>query len=73
MILASTIKEFIEALEIIAKYSPNGLDEAYFLESEHDTISSHIDTNTVSWESLDGQRLEELGWHVNMDTWMYFT
>lgn len=73
--MSKTIQSFIEALEIIAKHSPKGMDEEYFFEPGHDIICSNIEVDEVTEASIDGQRLQELGWHVDteIDVWVYFT
>ncbi len=75
VIRMKTIRGFIEALRIIAKYSPMGLDEVFFLQAEHDIIYSDISDEIMPEASVDGRRLQELGWHVNieMDVWAYRT
>lgn len=71
--MTRTIQNFIEALEMIAKHSTKGLDQEYFIEPGHDIIWSDINTNTVTEESADGQKLQELGWHVTeIGLWAYF-
>lgn len=55
-----TYKEFIECIEIFAKYSKEGLDSYAAISAEHDEFWMGVDPEKVSEE--DNKRLEELGW-----------
>ena len=70
---SKTLKGFIEALNIFAKYMGKGINEPYFCGAEHDEIFIYVGTDTLPEESPDGARLRELGFHVSEDSWAYFT
>jgi len=72
---ANSIKGFIEALNIFAKYVEKGIDEPYFCGAEHDELHIYVKTDDLPEDSPDGRRLSELGFHTNgeTDSWGYFT
>ena len=55
-----TFAQWIESLQIFAKYSAKGLDGFANISAEHDEIFMGPDPEEVSEE--DNARLEELGW-----------
>lgn len=70
---AATIKAFIEALQIMAKYAKNGPDTTYFLEGQHDQILVYLTVEQLPEYSDDGKKLQALGWFVDDGYWMRFT
>lgn len=71
---AATIKAFIEALQIMAKYAKNGPDTTYFLEGQHDQILVYLTVEQLPEYSDDGKKLQALGWFVDDGCyWMRFT
>jgi len=67
-----SIKGFILALEIMAKYL--GEVKKYFLDAEHDEIYSDLSAEDCPEDSEDGKMLDELGWFVGeFGNWDYFT
>ena len=60
-------KEFIEGMNIIAKYILEGSD--YNIAAEHDTI--YYGTYECVTDEKDIKRLEELGWYEDEDSWAY--
>lgn len=71
--MAKTLKDFIESLNIMAKYAKDGLDTTYFFNAEHDQIYSGLTEEQVSEESEDGKRLTSLGWFIDEECWSMFT
>lgn len=67
------ISEMIESLNIFANYYDKGLDAAYFFEAEHDQIYMHVGPEHILPDSDDAKRLDELGWHVEMDVYTKYT
>lgn len=69
------ISEWRKSLDIIARYSPKGENEAFIFEAEHDIIYSHLSAEEVPEDSEDGKALSELGWHMSSDAdvWAKFT
>lgn len=69
---ANSLRGLIEALGILAASLPNGLDEKYTLDAEHDVFWCSGD---VDRKSDAGRRLIALGWHWDDDVerWAYFT
>jgi hypothetical protein len=70
---SKSIRGFIEALNIFAKYMEKGFYEQYFCGAEHDELHIYVETDTLPKDSPDGRRLIALGFHVNNDCWAYFT
>jgi len=62
-------------LEILSTYYPKGKEAEYFLDADHDVISSHIGLDQIPMDGEHGQLLEALGWHFDTDVeaWAYFT
>lgn len=65
------LDEFIEACQIFKSYA----DHFQGFHAEHDIIYSGIETDVISEDSEDGERLTELGWHISSDAgmWAHFT
>lgn len=74
---AKSVGAFIEGLQILAKYMPNGFAQKYAFGGEHDVIHVWGDVNLEKLPegSQDGRRLLELGFHTDddLDQWQYFT
>jgi hypothetical protein len=70
---AKSIKGFIEALNIFAKYFDKGMNKTFFCGAEHDELHFYMDTDTLPEDSADGRRLQELGFHCGDNMWEYFT
>ena len=69
-----SIRNFIEALNIFAKYTQEGFEETYFCQAEHDELFIHVEQETLHPNSPDGKRLRALGFHPSeVETWAYFT
>ena len=70
---AKSVEGFILALQILAKYMPNGLKQKYFLGETHDEIFVWADGPKE--DSEDGVLLHSLGFHWDKDSegWGYFT
>lgn len=69
-----SIRNFIEALNIFAKYTEDGMEETYFSQAEHDELFIHVEQETLHPNSPDGKRLRALGFHAGtVGTWAYFT
>lgn len=73
--VAKTISGFIKALNILAKYEKDGLNERFFCEAEHDVLYSRVSIEALKPDSEDGKELSRLGWHPDkdIDVWAYFT
>jgi hypothetical protein len=69
---AKSVGAFIEALGIFAKHYDGGMDKSFFMGAEHDELFIY-DSDTISEESEDGQRLNALGFHYNGEGWSFFT
>lgn len=69
---AKSVEAFIEALGIFAKYYEDGTAKSYFMGAEHDELFIY-DSDGISEDSEDGQRLSELGFHHNGEGWSFFT
>jgi hypothetical protein len=72
---AQTIKGFIEALNIFAKYTDKGIDESFFCGAEHDELYMYVELEKLSTKSEDGKRLLQLGFHADKESgnWAYYT
>ena len=70
---AYTIRGFIQALQIMAKYTKNHLDESHFLDAQHDEIYTYLTIEQLPENSQDGLRLQQLGWFEDCDYWSTFT
>lgn len=77
---AKSVRGFIEALGILAKYMDKGLDSAHFSGADHDVFYVQTRSNEdyeaePAESSEDGRRLIALGWHFDGDTdgWAYYT
>jgi hypothetical protein len=70
---AKSVAGFIVALNILAKYMPDGLDESHFSNAEHDIFAVNVGVDVVTQEDAD--KLNRLGWHPSSewDSWAYFT
>lgn len=62
-----TIDAWIEALTICKKYDEDGF---HGLAAEHDVVYLPLDPEKVSPE--DAKRLEELGWHIEYDSYAHY-
>ena len=62
-----TFDAWIEALNIAKKYDDTGFCE---MGATHDTIFLPLDPEKVSPE--DAARLEELGWHIEYDSYAHY-
>lgn len=56
-----TFAEWIESMQIFAKYAPDGVDSYGTIHAAHDEIFMGPDPEKVSSE--DNARLEELRWY----------
>ena len=64
-----TIKELIEGMKIIAKYTKNGEAE-YIAGADHDIIWAPLSGDAVI-SNEDKDSLLDLGWHVCSDNGMW--
>jgi hypothetical protein len=59
--------EFIEGVNIIAKYMPETEKEGFGVHAEHDQLWFGADEWVT--DEKDRKRLDEIGWFVNEDSW----
>lgn len=69
---AKSIGGLIESFHIFAKFAEKGYQAAYILNAEHDIIYGPENPPRAT---LEGQRLEALGWHweEDVESWAMFT
>lgn len=61
---------FIEGVSIIGKYMPKDKKNSYDLHAEHDQI--WFCSYDIVTDKKDIERLEELGWFEDEDSWSCF-
>lgn len=72
---SKSLNSIIEAFHIFAKHLKEGMDTKYTLQSEHDVIYMNLDGDDIAEDSVDGLRLQAIGWHLDSDgsCWAMFT
>jgi len=62
---------FVEGVDIIAKYIPEGEKDSHSIQAGHDQIWF----GAYEWvtDEKDKSRLEEIGWFEDEDSWSCFT
>jgi hypothetical protein len=73
--MVKSVSNYIKGLQILASHLPHGMDEAFFMEAEHDIIYSHVGSAQIEADSDEAKLLEEYGFHLDedVDVWAYFT
>jgi hypothetical protein len=61
----NTLGGFIEALQILAEYFPNGINETYALNAGDDLIYMRVNRTQCPEDCPDGKKLIALGWHID--------
>ena len=71
---AKTYAGLIEAVNIFAKYTEEGLGKKYAFQAGHDIIYFYTD-EPIAQDAEDGVRLNQLGflWDEDAECWGYFT
>ena len=64
-------RNFIEGVNIIAKYVPKNELDGYDMHSEHDQLWFGADEWVT--DETDRARLEEIGWFIDQDSWCCWT
>lgn len=70
---AKSVSAFIEGVKILSRHMKEGLETRFFMGAEHDVIYVYVDPESLPEDSANGQRLSALGFHVENDSWAYFT
>lgn len=63
--------EFIEGVNIIAKYLTDDMRNEYNISAEHDQFW-FCDGDIVT-DEIDVERLNDLGWFIDYGSWCFYT
>jgi|GEM_PF-6546227 len=66
------VRDWRVALDIIAKYTPEGEDSSYIFDADYQVILTHLTPQDLPEMSQDGKKLAELGFHIQSGVWARF-